>query len=57
MSQEFNPPKDPALHAIWVIHNWTRRPLGNSETYEDVVRKVHLLAEETFTQLHTKRTT
>lgn len=57
MSQEFNPPKDSALHALWVIRNWTRLPKGNMQSYEDIVRRVHRLSDETFDQLNPKRTT
>lgn len=52
MTQENNPPKDPALHAIWVIRNWTRLPKGNLATHEEIVRKVHRLASEVFDELY-----
>jgi hypothetical protein len=42
----FNPPKDPSLHAIWIIRNWTQMPKGNLETYEEIVAKVNRLASE-----------
>lgn len=55
---EFKPPKDPALHALWVIRNWTRPPLGNMQSPEDVVAKVHKLAQEVFESVsNPKRTT
>lgn len=52
MSTEFKPPKDSALHALWVIRNWTRPPLGNMQSAEDVVREVHELAREVFDELY-----
>ena len=52
MNQDFSPPKDPALHALWVIRNWTYTPKGNMQSYEDIVRKVHRLASETVEQLN-----
>lgn len=48
----YKPPSDPALHALWVIRNWTATPIGNLTTYEDIVRKVHRLASETLTAPH-----
>lgn len=44
----FKPPTDPALHAIWVIRNWTQLPIGNMQSSEDVLRRVHQLAKEVF---------
>lgn len=44
----FKPPTDPALHALWVIRNWTQLPIGNMQTPEDVLRKVYQLANEVF---------
>jgi hypothetical protein len=44
----FKPPTDPALHALWVIRNWTRPPLGNMQSHEDVLRRVYQLANEVF---------
>lgn len=46
------PPQDPALHALWVIRNWTHLPKGNLTTYEEIVRKVNKLAYETLKELH-----
>lgn len=54
---EFKPPKDPAihaLHALWVIRNWTSLPKGNMQSYEDIVKKVNLLASEVFDELTEK---
>jgi len=55
-SEPQKPPKDPALHALWVIRNWTHTPKGNMQSYEDIVRRVHQLAAETFEELNPKRT-
>jgi hypothetical protein len=43
---DFKPPTDPALHALWVIRNWTRPPMGNMQKPEDILRQVHKLAQE-----------
>ena len=51
---EFKPPKDPALRALWVIRNWTSLPKGNMQSYEDIVRRVNLLASEVFDELTEK---
>lgn len=45
-------PIDPALHALWVIRNWTRLPKGNLETYEHIVRKVNTYASEMYALLN-----
>jgi hypothetical protein len=37
---------DPAIHALWVIRNWTITPRGNMQSAEDILRKVHDLAKE-----------
>jgi hypothetical protein len=55
MNTEFKPPTDPALHALWVIRNWTRPPIGNMQTPEDVLRKVHELAREVFNSATTNQ--
>lgn len=47
----FKPPNDPALHALWVIRNWTKLPKGNLQSYEDIVRQVNKLASEVFEDL------
>lgn len=52
MKQEFKPPKDEALHALWVICNLTRLPKGNLVSYEEIVRQVNSLADEVFTKLY-----
>lgn len=52
MNEGFKPPTDDALHAIWVIRNWTQLSKGNLTTYEEIVRKVNLLAAEVFDKLH-----
>jgi hypothetical protein len=51
---DFKPPTDPALHALWVIRNWTRPPMGNMQKPEDILRRVHELAQEV---LNPKQTT
>ena len=51
-SEPQKPPQDTALHALWVIRNWTRLPKGNMESYEEIVRKVNRLAYETLKELH-----
>lgn len=51
---EFKPPNDPALRALWVIRNWTSLPKGNMQSYEDIVRRVNLLASEVFDELTEK---
>jgi hypothetical protein len=48
---DFKPPTDPALHALWVIRNWTRPPIGNMQTPEEVLRRVHEHAREVFDTL------
>jgi len=56
-SPEFKPPTDPALRAIWIIRNWTQTPIGNMQSYADIVHKVNQLASEVFDQLHHKDVT
>lgn len=46
MTIEFKPPTDTALHALWVIRNWTTLPKGNMNSWEDIVRRVNKLANE-----------
>lgn len=48
----FKPPTDPALHALWVIRNWTRPPIGNLQTPEAVLHKVHEHARAVFDAIH-----
>lgn len=45
-------PADPALHALWVIRNWTRLPKGNLESYEAIVLKVNIYASEMYALLN-----
>lgn len=45
-TDKFATPKDPALHALWVIRNWTFTPIGNLNTHEQIVKRVHELATE-----------
>lgn len=52
--QEFKPPTDPALHALWVIRNWTRpleRGTVSMLSPEHQRERVHQLASEVFEQL------
>lgn len=51
MNDEFKPPTDPALHAIWVIRNWTRTPIRNMQSWQDIVKRVNRLASETYEEL------
>ena len=51
MNDGFKPPNDPALHALWVIRNWTMLPKGNLDTWQDIVRRVNRLASETYDKL------
>jgi len=51
MKEQFKPPTDPALHALWVIRNWTALPKGNMQSWEEIVRRVNQLSSETFEQL------
>ena len=51
MNEDFKPPADPALHAIWVIRNWTMLPKGNLNTWQDIVMRVNRLASETYEEL------
>lgn len=55
MNAHTKPPKDPALHALWVIRNWTFHPIGNLTTHAEIVRKVHHLASEVFNELNTQK--
>ena len=55
MNQEFKPPSDPALHALWVIRNWTRLPKSNCVSWEEIVRKVSKLSSEVYEQISTEK--
>ena len=50
--ENFKPPKDPALHALWVIRNWSQFPLGNMQNPEQRLRDINKLATEVFDRLH-----
>ena len=43
---EFKPPTDPALHALWVIRNWTKMPRGNMQSADEILSRVHELAKK-----------
>lgn len=55
MNKEFKPPSDPALHALWVIRNWTMLPKRNLDTWQDIVRRINRLASETYEELSKER--
>ena len=55
MNQEFKPPSDPALHALWVIRNWTMLPKSNLVSWEEIVRKVGKLSSEVYEQISTEK--
>ena len=55
MNQEFKPPADRALHALWVIRNWTRLPKESCVTWEEIVRKVNEFSSEVYEQISTEK--
>ena len=55
MNKEFKPPSDPALHALWVIRNWTRLPKGDCVSWEEIVKKVNKFSSEIYERVSNEK--